>query len=661
MKKICTLLIVTSILLSACGSRDEAADTAGFGENTFDASGNLIDGNPDLGAAIGPMLNVSVLSDASAIETGDTNTTGARITAVITDDNRNAVSGQLVSFAATGGALQSIVDTTDENGEASAVLTPKGDYTNQDITVTVSAGDVSGSVVVTSSGSSLELTGPDSVQLNDQVPIVIALTAGDGNPISNQVVTLSSRFGNDISQASGATDENGQFVASISSVSGSDTITAVALGGSVTQIYNFFVSADTLTFENVAVGQEINVDTPQDITVSWISQGQPVVGEALRFSTTAGRLVSPSEVTTDANGEATITLLSSSAGPATVSAEAASDGDPAKSIDIEFVATTPASLALDTSSSRVQTLGESLLLAVVTDINGNPVKNQEVAFTSGDLKGGQINPASAITNSAGEASVVFTAGDSATQLDEISVVAEVLNQNINAATTLTVVERVLNVTIGSSNKLVLTAFDTQYRVAFVVQVADGSGTPISDADVVLSIEPQSYRKGSLDLFNANGETILTNTATTFAPTRWGRALNTVLCQSEDINGNRILDPGEDINGNGTLDPQDPASLAPSIAGSDSPDPLHTIEGGLLTTDTTGSGFFDLLYPVSNSLWSTVKITARAQALGAEAEDAFTTLLKIDADTITVVDADPPNLLSPYGTDVFSANPCATTF
>ena len=121
----------------------------------------------------------------------------------------------------------------------------------------------------------------------------------------------------------------------------------------------------------------------------------------------------------------------------------------------------------------------------------------------------------------------------------------------------------------------------------------------------------------------------------------------IVCPSEDVNGNRFLDTigpvSEDINGNGSLDPQDPASLTAVEDES-----YATLSGGSLTTDSNGSGFFELLYPASNSAWAFVEITARAEALGSEAEDAFRTVLPLPGSEINATDELPANYISPYG-------------
>ena len=62
---------------------------------------------------------------------------------------------------------------------------------------------------------------------------------------------------------------------------------------------------------------------------------------------TAGQILSPTAVTTNAAGKATVTLTSSSAGTARVSVEDAVDGDPSTHADVDFAATTPAELVLN--------------------------------------------------------------------------------------------------------------------------------------------------------------------------------------------------------------------------------------------------------------------------------------------------------------------------
>jgi len=616
------LLVAGSVALTSCGQRTD--DSSIDGQTTFGANGEPISGTPGLGAATPDTLNLNVISDANSISTGGTDV--ANLVALVTNADRNAVAAQDVTFSSTGGVLQNVSGTTDENGEARATLSLPQDFQNQDITITVSAESFTDTIQITASGSTLEVSGPETLVLS-------------------------------IEPAVATTDPDGRVSVSIGTENSSDTIEVTALNGTVRETHSFVVAADVLQFADGVRDSEIPVASVNDILVTWTSQGAPTAGQDLRFSTTAGEIVGNSTIRTNLAGQATVQIRSGSAGPAKITVEAANSGTPKTSIDVEFVATQPSQLEIDASSTRVHTNETSTIMALITDANGNPVKNQDVDFTSTDLKGGQLNPASSKTNSAGIASVSFTAGENATQVDDIVVVAQVKNTSINDELYLTVVKRVLNVTIGTSNDVIIKPLGTQYAMPFLVQVADGSGNPLQDATVKLSIRPLTYGKGRMTLVNEAGQEF-SSSIENWTADSWAIQDDSITCASEDINGNRILDADdvttEDYNGNGSLDPQDPASLA-AVDG----DEYATLSGGSLTTDNNGSGFFEMIYPASNSLWAYVEITARAEALGAEADDSFRTFLILPSSESNDDDNTPANYISPYGEDV-SVDGCTTT-
>jgi len=639
------LLVAGSVALSACGQRTDGTESDG--QTIFGANGQPATGTPGLGAAAPDSLNLNVISDANSISTGGTDV--ANLVALVTDADRNAVAAQDVTFSSTGGVLQDVSGTTDENGEARATLRLPQDFQNQNIVVTVSAESFTDTIQITALGSKLEVSGPDTLVLGDKAELVMRLTAGNGEPISNQVVTVTSTAGNSIEPAVATTDPDGRVSVQVGTENSNDTIQVSALNGTVRETHSFEVAEDVLKFADSVRNAELPVSQANSIVVTWTSQGAPVVGRNLRFSTTAGEIVGDSTVQSNLAGRATIQLTSGSAGPAKITVEAADSGVPNTSIDVEFVATVPSKVEIDASSTRVNTNETSTIMALITDANGNPVKNQVVDFTSSDLKGGQLNPASSKSNSAGIASVTFTAGENATQVDDIRVIAQVKNTSINDDLRLTVVKRALNITIGTSNEVIIKPLGTQYAMPFIVQVSDGSGNPLEDATVKLSIRPLSYGKGNVVLVNEAGleyDALIENWSADY----WQRSRTHIFCTSEDLNGNRILDADgsttEDINGNGSLDPQDPASLA-AVEGND----YATLSGGSLSTDSNGSGFFEMIYPASNSWWSFVEITARAEALGAEAEDSFRTELILPSTEMQDEDNVPANWVSPYGIGV----------
>ena len=617
MKRILFTVLASSVFLSACGNRPE--DVV------------VIDTEAETAAAAVAGLTVTATSNQSSISTGSG--TVATITARVTDVGNRTVSNAPVSFTASSGALENFSTETDENGKAVAELSLAGSFKNEIIRVGVVTGASTQDVMVEASGTTVNLAGASSVVLGDPAVLTATLTDGTGEAIANQDVLFTSSAGNVLSSSSVTTNSDGQAVVTVSSNFGDDVITATAFDQTVVGTHELTVAQDILSFSNISAGEEFEVDSEGRVVVEWLSNNQPVVGQALRLGITAGQIVDGETVTTDVNGKSVVKVRSSSAGPAILSAAAASGGDPATQIAIEFIATTPDTALVTATATRVPTLDNATITAKVIDANGNPVKNREVVFASADLKGGQLNPASALTNSDGEAITTFKAGVLPTEFNEISIQASVLDTAVVGDLNLTVVERVLNVTLGTSGLLDIIAGETQYGLPFAVQVADGSGTPLENAIVEVSVVPIEYYKGTYVLFPED------------APVQWIKSDDVITCAAEDQNGNRILDieAGEDINNNGVLDPQDPATIAASEAN------IPTVEGGQILTNANGSGYFTMIYPASSAGWSTVQITARAKALGTEASEVFVTGLPMSAARKNEVDASPPNRVSPYGT------------
>ena len=643
------LILIGGILLNACGSR--TSDNSASGQPIFNANGDLVSGGdgtlPLLGEA-NPLdeVRLRVISDVDSIATGGTDV--ATITALATNINNNAVADTDVIFRSTGGVLQDISASTNANGEATATLKLPQNFKNQDVIVTVSSGGAESSVRVVATGTTLELAGPDSLVSGDIAEVVVRLIAGNGEPIANQLVNVTSGAGNTITPEQITTDSDGRAQVSVGTENSSDTIRVSALDGSVVASHPFDVVADLLSFSNLTDAAERVVGRETVVTVNWVSQGLPVADEPLSFSITAGRIIGDSTMATDSSGNATIRISSDSAGPAKVTVESANYGAPKTDTDIEFIATGPHSVGVDASSSIVNVNETSIVSALVKDHLGNPVKNSEVTFAGVDLKGGQLNPASAVTNSAGIASVTFTAGENATEESEVTVTAAVKGTGITDSLDLTVFKRALNVTLGSANLITIKPFGTQYAKPLVVQVSDGSGTPLENASVRVSVRPLSFRKGYLELANEAGMNAAetAGTGATFTADHWRLASSAIVCPAEDLDGDRVLDTlgatSEDTNNNGSLDPQDPASLT-AVEGE-----AATLSGGALRTDANGSGFFELLYPASNALWAYVEVTARAEALGVEATDSFRTILTMLAETVNDTENAPANAQSPYG-------------
>ncbi len=649
LKTLAVLAAVGTLTLAGCGSRtdgdaDSSVDGSGVdGGVTFNPDGSVATGNPELGAATAAApITFEMFSDATDIRTGGSETVS--ITATLLDDSRNPMAEQEVRWSATGGALQDVINVTDDNGVASAALRVPQDFNNRDIIVTVSSDGSDSALSITTYGTTLDVQGTGkSVVVGGTLDVDFTLTAGDGEAIPNRPIILTSQMGNTITPREPVTNQNGKASVSIGTEFGSDIISYATLDdASLSGSFTLDVSTDEL--EVISSDTEIEVDTAAAITVEWLSGGNPVFNGPLRVTTTAGDIAGDSILLTDGAGRISIPISSPSAGPATITVQDATDGAPFTTFDLLFVATEPASLDLASTSTRVFVNADSAeITALVRDANGNPVKGQEVTFSAADLRGGQLSPSTGVTNDAGEATTSFIAGSNATEVDAIEIMGSVEGTTIVGTVNLSVVERRLNVTIGAGSGLSQDGLQTQNIKNMVVQVADGSGAPIPDASVSLSITPITYAKGWMQLVDSSGMPQPEIQDDSWTADRWARRV-AVTCVAEDGNLNRTLDAGEDINSNGRLDPQDPALLA-AVEEAD----LATLSGnGTLLTDANGTGYFRMIYPKGNSNWAFLRVSARATALGTEAQDDLHISLDSLVDDINDPEFSPPNSLSPYG-------------
>jgi len=262
--------------------------------------------------AISTPVRLRVISNESVIETGGNDL--ARITTLVTDENNRVLSGKEVTFSSTGGVLQNISGTTNEAGQATAELSLAGDFRNQDITVTAEADGQVGDVLIMAEGSKVSVAGPTALVSGDTAELEITLVGGNEQPIVNEVLSIESIAGNTIQPSTAVTDANGKVNITVSSESGTDRIIVAALDSTVTAAHELQVAADVLTV-NAGSFDSLPVSTFSPFSVQWTSNGFPVAGQMMRFSTTAGV-----------------------AGPATISFSDSLDSDPTSQFEVNFVA-----------------------------------------------------------------------------------------------------------------------------------------------------------------------------------------------------------------------------------------------------------------------------------------------------------------------------------
>ena len=547
------------------------------------------------------------------------------LTALVRTVTNNIVSGAVVNFTADSGLIQVVRATTDATGTATALLTTGGDPTNRTINATATTGTLTPATnMVQVTGTTLTLSGATASVLGSTTPLSILLRDSGGNGIPNRLVTLSSALANTLTPSTVSTNFTGGGTVNVTVlVAGTDTIQASALGAMGTATLS--ISAANFSFTMPQAGTNVPLNTLQTVVVHWEEAGVPVPdGRTVNFSATRGMLSAPSALTV--NGNATVTISSNEAGIAVISASA--PGGPSSQVTIEFFATTPNAMVLQAFPTTLginpggSTAQQSVIAAIVQDVNGNLVKGQTVSFTLADITGGSIFPPSAVTDSFGRASTVYTASAVPSAQNGVIITA-VVGAVPPVQVRLTVAQQALFVILGTGN-LILTPSNTQFAQPYSVLVTDVNGNPVTNATVELTILPTRYSKG-----------IYTQDC---PPGGGWRQLVATTCDNEDLNRNGILDLtpiDEDVNGNDKLDPGNVATVS--------------VPGGRVTTDANGFAFFNVVYAREFATWVEVALQARATVAGSEGlSQAKFFLLGLASDYAADCTVPPPGVVSPYG-------------
>ncbi len=593
--------------------------------------------------------SVTLLTNAVQMPSNDS--APVTLSAIVRNASNQLVTGAVVNFTATSGAVNPVqttagstatppvpAGTTDANGQAQATLSTPGDNTNRNITVTASVGSTSSTIVIGVVGTKLSLTGPANLIQGSAGTYTIVLADSGGTGIAGQAVMLSSAKGNTLSAASVTTNAAGQQTFTVTAVnSGTDTITATALA--MTATTQVAVSSQTFAFTAPAANAKVNLNTNATVTVNWANNGAPQVGQTVTFSSTRGTLSAGTAVT-DASGNASVTIASNTAGPGVVSASAT--GVTAQTT-IDFIATTPAAISVQANPATIQTQASSTITATVRDANNNLVEGQVVDFSiTKDPTGGSLSVASATTNAQGQASTVYTASNTTSAEDGVTISATVQGTAVTGNASLTVGGSTLFLSLGTGNTIVALS-QTQYEQPWSVQAVDSGGNAVNNVQVTFNVTSLGYQKGYLIWLGQlwDFEWLKTGTPWISSGDPFAYTLQTEIgCRTEDLNNNGILDPGEDYNNNGKLDPGLVAST----------------DVGSATTANGGSATVNIIYPKDHAKWTAVELTATATVNGTQSSTSasfWLVGLATDYNNQTVA---PPGENSPYGQAQTCANP-----
>jgi Bacterial Ig-like domain (group 1) len=575
---------------------------------------------PAGGTGTGTVSSVTVITDAPSIPSSGT--TPANISALVRNSSNQFVKGVPVLFSTTSGGIGVINAVTDDNGIAKATLSSPGDKT---ITVTATVGGgVSGQVTVAVTGTTLTIQGPDALITSTPGNYEVVLVDSANNAVAGQVVALATQPASTLNPSSVTTDSNGRAAFTMAPTSGTSVrITATGTGTAYTKTVT--VSADNFTFTSPAADSQFGLaPAVATLATTWSSGGSPVNAGSVTFSTTRGTFTSAATVT-PVNGQASVSLNSTTAGEAVVTATNSNGGTTQRRI--VFVASNPAQIDVQANPFTVAINQTSTITAVVRDANNNLVAGQNVVFSLVDPTGGSLSVGSAVTDLQGRASSVYRASSTASASNGVHVTASV-GVSVNDTVDLTVAGSALFLSFGTGNTIEEVNNDTQYKLNYTVQVTDSTGAGVSGVTVSLSALSWDYMKGHRVPGTSD----------------WTTQINAVCINEDRITGNPafdfngILDPGENQNGVNN------SGVVSMEAGN-----IATVTPGTGTTDSNGFLQFSVYYPQDHAYYLSLVLRARTAVQGTEfARTTLPFLLPGISTDFNNLNKAPPGPFSPFG-------------
>lgn len=583
---------------SGAGQVSATVDGNNFVFVNFNSAG---DGG-DVGAPTAAAISLFASSQQIASSGSDT----VNLTSIAKDSNNNLVEGVAVTFSASSGQIEVVNAVTGADGQATAILKTNNEPSNRTISITASSGPVNDMVDVQVTGTSINLTGSSSLAINDENNFFIQVLNSDGVGIPNTTVDLTlsppaTGAVADLTVASSVvTDITGQANFTVTGTSGgSNTLIASAVG--VTAEHDVTVQADSFLFTSFNNGQgavdpateslpDVLLSNTATIELTWNQSNTPIAdGTEVSFTSTRG-VLTPSTATT-VGGKVTTNITSTNAGKALVTVSGTDNGIKlTNQLEFEFVAETVATIDAQASPISIAPNGDtSTISVIVKDANGNLVKGKSIEFTLTDTSGGTILPATAVTDSNGSASTVYTSNSVSAQ-DGVSIKATVQDTPSQTDTvTLTVAERELFISLGTGNELI-EVDSTTYNKQYSVFVTDVDSTPQANVTLTISAVPESYYKGFWAIqVDENGDF-----------ERWIPRYTAAACTNEDANVDGVLDAGEDFNNSGDLTPGNVVSAL-----------------GEVTTDEFGQAVIDIRYAQSFANWADIHLIVSTKVSGTE--------------------------------------------
>ncbi|HVS44493.1 MAG TPA: invasin domain 3-containing protein [Candidatus Dormibacteraeota bacterium] len=427
-----------------------------------DAAHPALSGSARITETAGPAAGVAVTTATPTISSDQTS--GVTFTATVTDVNGNPVKNDTVTFAGTGGLTfggTSIVG----DGTYTATATPSTTDGTKTVTATdTSVSGVSGqTTLVETPGAPVGLTlaqpsGPMVADGTSTMTLLATVTDRNHNGVPGQTLGVTSAVnGGGTAGITSAVADNGDGTYTITLTSGRKadvetvTVTDPAIGGGTTATPTTTASATVTQVAGPAaiVGVALtpnstvtaNDSDQRTVTVTVTdANGNPVAGAPISLAASGAATLAKTSLTTGSDGTAsTLVTASKIAGKETITAtDTATNVQGAATLTEN--AGPPASVTASVPAQNLFDDGMSTVAvsAVVKDVNGNPVPNEQVSFAAANGLV-SLSPAIATTDATGTA--VTTARARTTTGTETITATDVSNSALGATVSLTLTDQ----------------------------------------------------------------------------------------------------------------------------------------------------------------------------------------------------------------------------
>ncbi|MHB1229126.1 MAG: beta strand repeat-containing protein [Halothiobacillus sp.] len=593
----------------------------------------------------------SVGIQTSAYQIGTNSTVGTSIIVFVKSASNNLLPNVPVTLTADqGNLLLPSPAVTGANGSLTATLTTQNIFKNGVINLTASAGGVNAPpTALTLSGTTININGSTTASTGVVTPYSLTLLDGNGNPINGQTLNISTTSGA-VNPTSVTTNANGQASFSLTP-SASTTLTVASPTLNASSALNVAVNTTTAQFTTPTADYPdasalFNINTANTMVVHVTIAGAPAANASVALNTTRGTLSAPSVLTNSA-GDATVSINSSTAGPATITA---SYNGITTARQVAFTAPTATQAIVQSNPTNLSIKGSSTITAQLLDPNNNVVVGKTVVFTTNDTSGGSLFPTSAVTNSIGIATTTFTAGPNTDSQFQITA-----NDTADGVTGVTpymsVANKTASIAIGTDNTI-QTAIPN-YIKTYSIFVTDTNGAPIANQPINLALIPQLYAQGTWKLNTVTGWYQIGNSgnALSFAINSTSTPIITPpatatgdVCTNNDANHNGIFEPlapylertVTNANGSGT-----PVIAPPAAVASFSP--------AIPVTNAQGFATVMVTYPQSYAGWVNYNFSATVQVSGTANTNTINFWLPVAAADVAAGNlSGPAGQPSPFG-------------